>query len=60
MAVDGISLTVNDITGNTFSITVIPHTVKMTTLGFKKIGDTVNLEADMIGKYVEAFARSYT
>ena len=52
MAVDGISLTVNDITGNTFSITVIPHTVKMTTLGFKKTGDTVNLEADMIGKYV--------
>ena len=57
VAVDGISLTVNDITGNTFSITVIPHTVKMTTLGFKKIGDIVNLEADMIGKYIEAFAR---
>ena len=57
VAVDGISLTVNDITGNTFSITVIPHTVKMTTLGFKKIGETVNLETDMIGKYIEAFAR---
>ncbi len=60
VAVDGISLTVNDITSSTFSVTVIPHTVKMATLGFKKIGDTVNLEADMIGKYVEAFARSYT
>ena len=58
VAVDGISLTVNDITGNTFSVIVIPHTVKMTTLGFKKIGDTVNLEADMIGKYVAAFAKS--
>ena len=57
VAVDGISLTVNDITGNTFSVTVIPHTVKMTTIGFKKIGDIVNLEADMIGKYIEAFAR---
>ena len=58
VAVDGISLTVNDITGNTFSITVIPHTVKMTTLGFKKIGETVNLETDMIGKYIEAFTKS--
>mgnify|MGYP000509372580 CR=1 FL=1 len=57
VAVDGISLTVNDITGNTFSITVIPHTIKMTTLGFKKIGAAVNLEADMIGKYIEAFAK---
>lgn len=57
VAVDGISLTVNDITGSTFSITVIPHTIKMTTLGFKKIGAAVNLEADMIGKYIEAFAK---
>ncbi|MCC7464581.1 MAG: riboflavin synthase [Gammaproteobacteria bacterium] len=58
VAVDGISLTVNEITGKTVSITVIPHTLKMTTLGFKKIGDTVNLEADMIGKYIEAFSKS--
>jgi len=58
VAVDGISLTVNEITGNRFSVTVIPHTAKMTTLGFKKNGDTVNVEADLIGKYVEAFVKS--
>ena len=58
VAVDGISLTINEITGNRFSVTVIPHTAKMTTLGFKKTGDTVNVEADIIGKYVEAFVKS--
>jgi len=55
VAIDGISLTVNEIDGNRFTVTIIPHTARMTTLGFKKIGDTVNLEADMIGKYVERF-----
>ena len=55
VAIDGISLTVNEVLGNRLSVTIIPHTAKMTTLGFKKIGDTVNLEADMIGKYVEKF-----
>ncbi|MBI5756690.1 MAG: riboflavin synthase [Nitrospirae bacterium] len=55
IAVDGISLTVNEILGNKFTITIIPHTARMTTLGFKKVGDIVNLEADIIGKYVERF-----
>ena len=55
VAIDGISLTVNEVQGNSFSVTIIPHTAKMTTLGFKKIGDAVNLEADMLGKYVERF-----
>lgn len=55
VAIDGISLTVNEVQGIRFSVTVIPHTAGVTTLGFKKIGDTVNLEADMIGKYVERF-----
>ena len=58
VAIDGISLTVNEVLGNRFSLTIIPHTAKMTTLGFKKIGDTVNLEADLLGKYVERFLES--
>jgi riboflavin synthase len=53
IAVDGISLTVADVDRNGFSIAMIPHTAKLTTLGFKNAGDSVNLEADIIGKYVE-------
>ena len=53
IAVDGISLTVADLDKTGFSIAMIPHTAKLTTLGFKSPGDTVNLENDIIGKYVE-------
>jgi riboflavin synthase len=53
VAVDGISLTVADIEKTGFSIAMIPHTAKLTTLGFKSTGDSVNLETDIIGKYVE-------
>ncbi len=53
IAVDGISLTVADVDAAGFSIAMIPHTAKLTTLGFKKAGDGVNLESDIIGKYVE-------
>lgn len=53
IAVDGVSLTVNRVTESGFSVSVIPHTAKITTLGDRKPGDTVNLEADIIGKYVE-------
>jgi riboflavin synthase len=55
IAVDGISLTINARDGKMVEVTIIPHTAKHTTLGFKKIGDHVNLETDMIGKYVERF-----
>ena len=55
IAVDGISLTINNCDRNSFDVSVIPHTAKMTTLGLCKIGDFVNLETDMIGKYVERF-----
>ena len=53
ITVDGISLTVNEVTDRGFRATIIPHTAKVTTLGIKQVGDTVNLETDLIGKYVE-------
>ena len=53
IAIDGVSLTVAAITEKDFSVSLIPHTGKETILLKKKIGDTVNLECDMIGKYVE-------
>ena len=52
VAVDGISLTVNRVGPDGFTVNVIPHTAEETTLGFKKVGDYVNVEADLIGKYV--------
>ncbi len=52
IAVDGISLTVVELESNRFSVSIIPHTAEVTTLKNKSVGDTVNLEADMIGKYV--------
>ena len=57
ITVDGISLTVAEIRGEEFGVSVIPHTAQITTLGKKKAGDRVNLEADMIAKYVEKFVR---
>jgi riboflavin synthase len=53
IAIDGISLTVADVEKTGFSIAMIPHTAKLTTLGFKSAGESVNLETDLIGKYVE-------
>ena len=53
IAIDGISLTVADVDKTGFSIAMIPHTAKLTTLGYKSAGDSVNLESDIIGKYVE-------
>lgn len=53
VAIDGISLTVIDVDNESFAVSLIPHTAKLTTLGFKKTGDKVNLEGDVLGKYVE-------
>ena len=53
VAVDGISLTVAEVLKDSFSVSVIPHTAKETILSQKKPGDTVNLENDLVGKYVE-------
>ena len=56
VAVDGISLTINQCTANRFEVSIIPHTWLATTLRLKKIGAAVNIETDMIGKYVERFS----
>lgn len=55
VAVDGISLTVVDILRDSFTVVIIPHTAQFTTIGFKGPGDTVNIEVDIIGKYVARF-----
>lgn len=52
VTLDGISLTVNEVNENTFGINIIPHTLTHTTLGAKKPGDTVNLEVDIVARYV--------
>lgn len=55
IAIDGISLTIVDVNEQDFTVSLIPHTRGLTTLGFKVIGDKVNLEIDVIAKYVERF-----
>jgi riboflavin synthase len=53
VCVDGVSLTVNDVDANTFGVNLIPHTIAVTTFADKKIGDAVNIEVDLIARYVE-------
>lgn len=60
IAVDGISLTVVDVSTDSFSVVIIPHTARLTTIGFKNAGAAVNLEADIIGKYVARFLNRKT
>ena len=57
ITVDGISLTVVDVADDSFTVSLIPETLARTTLGFKQPGDTVNLEVDVIAKYVEKMVR---
>ena len=56
IAIDGISLTIAKLTHDCFCVSVIPHTAMYTTLSEKKIGCFVNLENDIIGKYIEKFS----
>jgi riboflavin synthase len=51
VALDGVSLTVNAVAGDTFSVLIIPHTLKVTTLGGLAVGDDVNLEVDLMARY---------
>lgn len=53
IAVDGVSLTLVDVEADRFSVALIPHTLKVTTLGLRQVGDRVNLETDVLAKYVE-------
>jgi riboflavin synthase len=53
ITIDGVSLTVNSCGSGHFAVSVIPHTLKVTTLGTLKVGSKVNIEVDIIGKYVE-------
>ena len=57
IAVDGISLTVAGVTKKGFRLWIIPHTHEVTALRERKVGDAVNLEADILGKYVEQFVQ---
>ncbi|MBT3558736.1 MAG: riboflavin synthase, partial [Rhodospirillales bacterium] len=52
ITIDGISLTVNEVGENTFGVNIIPHTMAVTSIGKKQIGDAVNLEVDMLARYV--------
>jgi riboflavin synthase len=53
IAIDGVSLTVNNVSGARFAVNLIPHTLKMTTLGALHVGQPVNLEVDMLARYLE-------
>jgi riboflavin synthase len=55
IAVDGISLTVAGVNKKSFRLWIIPHTYEITALRERKVGDAVDLEADLLGKYVEKF-----
>lgn len=55
VAIDGISLTVNTVDADGFAVAIIPHSLEMTTLKERREGDTVNIETDVIGRYVERF-----
>jgi riboflavin synthase len=58
VAVDGVSLTVNEVAGSRFTVNLIPHTLRVTTFGRRKSGDRVNLEIDLVARYVERLLSS--
>jgi len=60
VALDGTSLTINSCDAGSFSVSIIPHTAKLSTIGIKTRGDRVNIETDMIGKYVESFLSGFS
>jgi riboflavin synthase len=59
VCLDGVSLTVNDVDGARFSVCLIPHTLEVTTLGALRPGDRVNLEVDMVARYLERLASPF-
>ena len=59
VAIDGISLTVAEVDGDSFAVWLIPHTIALTNVQTKHVGDLLNLEFDLLGKYVEKLAAAY-
>jgi riboflavin synthase len=57
ISIDGVSLTVNQVQGDEFEVNLIPHTLKVTTLSRLKAGSEVNMEADLVARYVEGLSR---
>ena len=55
ITIDGVSLTVAEINGDIFEVAIIPHTLESTTLKYLKSGDFVNIETDILGRYIEKF-----
>jgi riboflavin synthase len=53
ITIDGVSLTINEVSRQGFRVAIIPQTAKMTTLGIKRVNDAVNLESDLVGKYID-------
>ena len=53
IAIDGVSLTINEVDNRRFGVKLIPHTVEVTTFGDRKVGDAVNIEVDLVARYVE-------
>ena len=60
VAIDGISLTVCEVTDGGFDVALIPHTLEVTTLGARGVGDAVNIETDLLGKYVAKMVGSFS
>jgi riboflavin synthase len=60
VALDGVSLTVNEVDGNVFGVNIIPHTQAVTTLGRLTVGSRVNLEIDQVARYVERLLSGFT
>jgi riboflavin synthase len=58
VALDGVSLTVNEVAGDTFSVLIIPHTLAATTFGERRTGDRVNLEVDLMARYAARLAEA--
>ena len=58
IAIDGISLTIVQLVSSSFSVAVIPHSLEVTTLGLKSVGDPVNIETDLIGKWIRKLLQS--
>jgi riboflavin synthase len=57
VALDGVSLTINRCDETALDVSIIPHTASLTTIGFKPVGSKINIETDLIGKYVERFTK---